>query len=203
MALTVGTLRTKWKRPDLHGKRGKSAKWKQCTLTLKLSPWGKSWKGQLLVNCCQGKKVPKAARMLTPFSLLCLFSPCSVKELFQLFWLQFVWFRRSGGIKGIQGITVHIIFESFNILEHTQILIHFYHRSCLEINVSTKISHASLKYPSFLAELLEQWGWFVHWLSISKSCLFFFKCVIFYPVMDFKIFHTFTTDTGLGQCVLF
>lgn len=110
VSLIVGTLRTKWKRLDLHGRRGKSAKWKQCTLTLKLSPWGKSWKGRFLVNCCQGKKVPKAAGMLTPFSLLCLFSPCSVKELFQLFWLQFVVFRRTCGIKGIQGITIHIIF---------------------------------------------------------------------------------------------
>lgn len=160
MSFIVGTLRTKWRRPDLHERRGRSAKWRPCTLTFQLRPWGEPRKGRFLLNCCEGKKVPKAAEMLSPFSPLCLFS-CSVKELFQLFWLQLVWFRRTGGLKGIQGITICIIFESLNVLEQTQVFIGFYHRSCLlkmETKFSTNISHASLKYPSFLAELVEQWG---------------------------------------------
>lgn len=130
MSLIVGTLRTKWKRLDLRGRRGKSAKRTQCKLTLTLSSWGKSRKGRFLLHCCQGKKVPRAAGMLmlTPFPLRCLFSPCSVKGLFQLFWLQFVWFTKTCGIQGMQPFTLFL--EVF-ILQHTHILIRFCHLSCL------------------------------------------------------------------------
>lgn len=70
VSLTVGTLRTKWRRSDLHGRRGKCAR-------TPLSPWGRSREARSQGNCgARLRKVPKAVGML--------FSPLSLEELFQL-----------------------------------------------------------------------------------------------------------------------
>lgn len=125
-----------------------------------------------------GVKGAKGCGTLTPVSLLCLFSPCSVKELFQLFWLQFVWFRRTGGTKGIQGITIRVIFGSFTIFEHTQILIIFCHLSCL-LKMET-VFHTSfpLIFPMLLSNTHPSWqNW---WNSEADFFIVHFKNLSFF-----------------------